>query len=129
MLNDNNTGIIIFNYSVEVWCPINYLKNIQIISLLNSFVISCFIIIKPHTISIIISGNYRPSIIDIFTLILYTCNNTVTPVRLVDGPHRYAGRLEVYYKGEWGSVCGGNFDDDDADVVCRMLRNTTVWSV
>ncbi|XP_060607116.1 deleted in malignant brain tumors 1 protein-like [Ruditapes philippinarum] len=52
--------------------------------------------------------------------------SAVTPVRLVDGPHRYAGRLEVYYKGEWGSVCESYFDQDDADVVCGMIRNTTI---
>ncbi|XP_060607114.1 deleted in malignant brain tumors 1 protein-like [Ruditapes philippinarum] len=52
--------------------------------------------------------------------------SAVTPVRLVDGPHRHAGRLEVYYKGEWGSVCGSGFDQDDADVVCGMIRNTTI---
>jgi len=43
-------------------------------------------------------------------------------VRL-DGNNRSskAGRLEVYHNGVWGTVCGRNFDDRDAQVACYML--------
>ena len=43
-------------------------------------------------------------------------------VRL-DGNNRSskAGRLEVYHNGVWGTVCGRNFDDTDAQVACYML--------
>ena len=35
--------------------------------------------------------------------------------RLVDGPNAYSGRLEVFFRGEWGTVCGDRFDRAFAD--------------
>jgi len=42
-------------------------------------------------------------------------------VRLVGSGVAYKGRLEVYYDGNWGTVCDDYFEDNDATVACYML--------
>ncbi|KAI5628654.1 deleted in malignant brain tumors 1 protein-like isoform X2, partial [Silurus asotus] len=41
--------------------------------------------------------------------------------RLTAGPHRCSGRLEVLHGGSWSTVCDVDFDQQDAEVVCREL--------
>ena len=45
----------------------------------------------------------------------------VVPIRLVGTNSYYYGRVEVYYNGGWGRVCGNGWDNVDATVVCRQL--------
>ena len=45
----------------------------------------------------------------------------VSKVRLVDGRNSAEGRIEVFVRERWGTVCDDGFDIKDAHVFCRML--------
>jgi len=42
-------------------------------------------------------------------------------VRLVGSTLQREGRLEVYYNGQWGTVCDDRFGSLDATVACVQL--------
>lgn len=61
-------------------------------------------------------------------------NCTDGDLQLADGLSVYEGRLEICYRGIWGTICGGHvigggltivpvFDSTAALVACRQLRH------
>jgi hypothetical protein len=60
--------------------------------------------------------NYSEEIINV----LYTSADIINNIRLVGGSAS-SGRLEVFIKGAWGTVCDDLFGDNGATVVCKTL--------
>lgn len=54
------------------------------------------------------------------------CNVAVAPIslRLIGRSTHNAGRLEVFYGGVWGTVCGDLFSNISASVACKQLGYT-----
>ncbi|MGH0130092.1 UNVERIFIED_CONTAM: hypothetical protein FKN15_040930 [Acipenser sinensis] len=55
------------------------------------------------------------------------CSDSVK-TRLMDGHGPCAGRVEVFYGGEWGRVCNTDWDTKDSNVVCAELNCGEVLS-
>ena len=54
-------------------------------------------------------------------LAVHFANGQEKLIRLVNGATENQGRVEVFVRGEWGTVCDDSFSFVDAIVICKML--------
>ncbi|XP_067833433.1 uncharacterized protein [Heptranchias perlo] len=70
-----------------------------------------------------ISGqSYNSTISDTLEVIISDFVSNDVNLRLANGLSPCSGRLEVFYNGEWGTVCEDGWLISNADVVCRDLN-------
>ena len=54
-----------------------------------------------------------------------TTGDEIYNVRLMDGPSPREGRVEMFYNGQWNTICDDSFNLEEAQVVCRQLGYDT----
>ena len=62
-------------------------------------------------------------------MLAHTGTGNSLPLRLISGPKKSSGRVQVLHSGSWGGVCGKNFGKTDAKVVCKQLGFSGVKQV
>ena len=65
---------------------------------------------------------FCPHVLLLFTITLpLSIAQQTGAVRLVGGALPNCGTVEVFYDEEWGTICGSNFDERSAHIVCTQL--------